>query len=406
MADAEWRYGETRIQAAVRAAQVYDDSVTVLDPGTPGRGQYTVVLNPAAVLYAYSNQATDGVSTDTSKWGAERFDYGWMAIGAFANSPLVDIENPLWYGTVYQYFDGGASDADGDRISFAFFTAEETTELYLQRVNEGVLGSGQANTDVDIDGTLIGTFTATTAARGVVYDTFTFPDPLAPGDHQITFTANGTSGTSYWVEPGKMEFRGAVVAPVDPAIDTVQEAIEALVAKVTPTPTVIIDSAEISNQIGAFRGAGNHSNPGGYMVPRLPFFDSDQDWVTWDWFPVTSDGTRLIRFLQAWYAPGGNVDHWISFPRFFQRGTYDIEVVYIKSAVAGKFSVSFDGVVLGPPIDSYKSGASTFDNWVTYADIEVPASGMYEPKLEVVGKNGSSSGKFLIWQGIICTKTG
>jgi len=72
-------------------------------------------------------------------------------------------------------------------------------------------------------------------------------------------------------------------------------------------------------------------------------------------------------------------------------GKYTVEVHYLKASVSGKFTLSFDGGVLGTTTDMY-AAANTYNQKVTFTNVSVVGDGSHSVALQILSKNASSTG--------------
>lgn len=99
----------------------------------------------------------------------------------------------------------------------------------------------------------------------------------------------------------------------------------------------------------------------------------------------------LQEFGGAWNQSAAAVNDYRNLDFTIPAGTYTLEVHYVKSSIAGKLTISFDGAVLGTTTDMY-AAANTYNQKVTFTGISAAGNGSHSIALQVLSKNASSTG--------------
>lgn len=141
-----------------------------------------------------------------------------------------------------------------------------------------------------------------------------------------------------------------------------------------------------------------------------PYLVSGPAWSSYD----TQSGFNYSRSQSSGYLGGGvcwqggaaNADDgdYVGWYIALEAGTYTLMILYNKDYERAIVDVSLGGSVLGT-FDGY-SGSTVRNVVVSFADVPVPADGVYELRLTANGKNVSSSDYSVVPQWWAAIRTG
>jgi hypothetical protein len=131
--------------------------------------------------------------------------------------------------------------------------------------------------------------------------------------------------------------------------------------------------------------------PAGYVF--IPTTEMEQ--VNGTWNTVANQVDQPYNFLTRNIT--SNLNDSMAANIFLTSGTYDVKLLYDKGVSRGIIQVSIGDVIAGN-VDMYNA-ANTYNHWSTFSNVVIGESNEHTVKLEVIGKNASSSD---YWAQVTC----
>lgn len=126
-------------------------------------------------------------------------------------------------------------------------------------------------------------------------------------------------------------------------------------------------------------------------------------WTAWNEASATPFRGNLTTYLGMGYYGVGALNDYVTAKVALDAGTWTVTVIHDKDTNRGIATVSLGGSTLGT-IDAY--AAATANVVTQFTGVTVATAGVYDLKLLITGKNGSSSNYFFGLNHVAATRTG